>query len=144
MGQHLNSLGHFSEQPRKSNKATYSATNVSPKGNLKPKLLNSNAAQSKEVAKKKNIQKKIDIKVRGSYNRNPTKNPPAKQVISKNTGKKAKKQAKGQLDDCNGGSATLPVGTDEPVDVKKKIAHEDKENTGESEMSMDVGIAQEI
>ncbi|KAG8075412.1 hypothetical protein GUJ93_ZPchr0006g42575 [Zizania palustris] len=118
---------HSLEQPKKSDKAAHSATNVSPNGNLKPRSLNSVAAQSKEAAKKENIQKKTDVKVRGSYNRNPTKNPSAKEVISK-TGKKAKKQEKGQQEDCNGGSAALPVGTDEPVDVVKVIAHEDKEN----------------
>ncbi|XP_052157618.1 uncharacterized protein LOC127775414 isoform X1 [Oryza glaberrima] len=129
-----------SEQPKKSDKAAHSATNVSPKGNLKPRSLNSDAAQSKEAAKKDNIQKKPDAKVRGSYNRNP-----AKEAISKNTGKKAKKQVKGQKEDCNGGSEALPVGTEqEPVDVVKEVTNEDKENMGDSEMPMDVGIAQEI
>uniref|UniRef100_A0A0D9WRM4 Uncharacterized protein n=1 Tax=Leersia perrieri TaxID=77586 RepID=A0A0D9WRM4_9ORYZ len=134
-----------SEQPKKSDKAAQSATNVSPKGNLKPRSLNSETVQIKEAAKKGNIQKKPDAKVRGSYNRNIVKNPPGKEAISKNTGKKAKKQAKGQQEDCNGCSETLPVGTDqEPVDVAKEIANEDKENMGDSEMPMDVGIAQEV
>ncbi|XP_006657094.1 uncharacterized protein LOC102705731 [Oryza brachyantha] len=132
-----------SEQPKKTDKAAHSATNVSPKGNLKPRSLNSDAAPSKEATK--NIQKKADAKVRGSYNRNPAKNPPVKEAISKNAGKKAKKQVKEQQEDCNGGSESLPVGTDqEPVDAVKEITNEDKENMGASEMPMDVGIAQEI
>ncbi|KAF0903023.1 hypothetical protein E2562_022647 [Oryza meyeriana var. granulata] len=133
-----------SEQLKKSDKAAQSASNVSPKGNLKPRSLNSDAAQSKDAAKKDNIQKKPDAKVRSPYNRNPTKNPPAKEAISKNAGKKAKKQTKGQQEDCNGGSEAMPVGTDqEPVDVVKEIANEDKENMGDSEIPMEVGIAQE-
>ncbi|KAG8094612.1 hypothetical protein GUJ93_ZPchr0012g20241 [Zizania palustris] len=134
---------NYSEQLKKSDKAAHSTTNVSPKGNLKPRSLNSDASQSKEATKKENIQKKPDSKVSGSYNRNLTKNPPAREVISKNMGKKARKQAKGQMEDCNGAIEALPVGTDESADVME-IVNEDKENRGESEMPMDVGIAQEI
>ena len=94
-----------SQQPKKSDKAARTATNVSPNGNLKPRSLNSNATESKEAGKKESIQKvKPDAKVRGSYNRNPVKNTTAKEVVAKNTGKKTKKEAKGQQEVSNGDS----------------------------------------
>lgn len=135
-----------SQQPKQTDKAARGATNVSPKGNLKPRSLNSDATQNAEAGKKENIQKeKPDARVRGSYNRNPAKNALAKEVVAKNTGKKTKRQTKGQQEDCNGGSVALPVGLDqESVDVVKEITHEDKENMGDTEMPMDAGIAQEV
>ncbi|KAE8809789.1 hypothetical protein D1007_13525 [Hordeum vulgare] len=135
-----------SQEPKKSDKAAVSATNVTPKGNLKPRSLNSVAAHSKD-GKKENIQKeKPDAKIRGSYNRNPAKNAPAKEG-AKNTGKKTKKQAKEQQEDCNGGSEVSPVDADqESVDVVKEITYEDKENMGDAEMAIDAGnaVAQEV
>ncbi|KAM3212245.1 hypothetical protein ACQJBY_065363 [Aegilops geniculata] len=117
-----------SQEPKKSDKAALGAANVTPKGNLKPRSLNSVATQSKD-GKKENIQKeKPDAKIRGSYNRNPAKNAPAKEG-AKNTAKKTKKLAKEQQEDCNGGSEVLPVDADqESVDVVKEITCEDKEN----------------
>lgn len=98
-------------EPKKSDKAALSAANVTPKGNLKPRSLNSVATQSKD-GKKENIQKeKPDAKIRGSYNRNPAKNAPAKEG-AKNT-KKTKKQAKEQQEDCNGGSEVSPADADQ-------------------------------
>ena len=97
-----------SQQPKKSDKAARTATNVSPNGNLKPRSLNSDATESKEAGKKESIQKvKPDAKVRSSYNRNPVKNTAAKEVVAKNTGKKTKKEAKGQQEVSNGGSEAL-------------------------------------
>lgn len=94
-----------SQQPKKSDKAARTATNVSPNGNLKPRSLNSDAAESKEAGKKESIQKvKPDARVRGSYSRNPVKATTAKEAVDKNTGKKTKKQAKGQQEISNGDS----------------------------------------
>ena len=103
-----------SQQPKKSDKAARPATNVSPNGNLKPRSLNSEPAESKVAGKKENIQKaKPDAKVRASYNKNPAKNTAAKEVVRKNASKKTKKQAKEQQEDGNGVSETLPVGSDQ-------------------------------
>lgn len=99
-----------SQEPKKSDKAARTATNVSPNGNLKPRSLNSDATESKEAGKKESIQKvKPDAKVRGSYNRNPVKNTTAsaKEVVAKNTGKKTKKEAKGQQEVSNGGDSEV-------------------------------------
>jgi len=94
-----------SQQPKKSDKAARTATNVSPNGNLKPRSLNSEATETKVAGKKENIQKaKPDARVRGSYNKNPAKNTAAKEVIRKNASKKTKKQAKGQQEVSNGDS----------------------------------------
>ncbi|OQU76635.1 uncharacterized protein LOC8065041 isoform X2 [Sorghum bicolor] len=138
-----------SQEPKKSDKAARTATNVSPNGNLKPRSLNSDATESKEAGKKESIQKvKPDAKVRGSYNRNPVKNTTAsaKEVVAKNTGKKTKKEAKGQQEVSNGGdsevSSALP--DQESADVVKDITHEDKENMGDIGMTVDVAIAQDI
>lgn len=124
-------------ESKKCDKAALSATNATPKGNLKPRSLNSVATQSKD-GKKENIQKeKPDAKVRGSYTRNPAKVAPGKELAAKNTGKKTKKQAKEHQEDCNGGSEALPVDPDlESVDVVKEITYEDKENMGDTEMSI--------
>ncbi|KAL6602917.1 hypothetical protein ACP70R_043278 [Stipagrostis hirtigluma subsp. patula] len=129
-----------SQQPKKSDKAARTATNVSPNGNLKPRSLNSDATQNKEAAKKENIQKlKPDARVRGSYNKNAAKDTTAKGV-AKNTGKKAKKQPQGQQEVGNEDREALADSPDEePADVVK-----DKENMGDTEMSVDTGIAQEI
>ncbi|CAN6177707.1 unnamed protein product [Urochloa humidicola] len=134
-----------SQQPKKSDKAARSATNVSPNGNLKPRSLNSEATESKEAGKKENIQKaKPDARVRGSYNRNPAKNTTAKEAVAKTTGKKAKKQAKGQQEVSNGDSEALAVCPDQdPAVVVMEITQEDKENMGDTEMPMDAGIPQE-
>ncbi|CAM0910185.1 unnamed protein product [Alopecurus aequalis] len=136
-----------SQETKKSDKAALSATSVTPKGNLRPRSLNSVATQNKD-GKKDNIQKeKPDAKVRGSYNRNPTKNAPAKETAAKNTVKKTEKQAKEQQEDGNGGSEALPVGSDqESVDVVKEITYEDKENRVDAEMAIEAGngIAQEV
>nr|CAB3468273.1 unnamed protein product [Digitaria exilis] len=134
-----------SQQPKRSDKAARTATNVSPNGNLKPRSLNSEANENKEAGKKENIQKvKSDARVRCSYNRNPAKNTTAKEVVAKTAGKKTKKQAKGQQEVSNGDSEALAVGPDQdPADVVKEITHEDKENMGETEMAMDAGIPQE-
>ncbi|CAL5042146.1 unnamed protein product [Urochloa decumbens] len=130
-----------SQQAKKSDKAARSATN----GNLKPRSLNSEATESKEAGKKENIQKaKPDARVRGSYNRNPAKNTTAKEAVAKTTGKKAKKQAKGQQEVSNGDSEALAVRPDQdPADVVMEITQEDKENMGDTEMPMDAGIPQE-
>jgi len=97
-----------SQQPKMSDKAAHAATSVSPSGNLKPRSLNSDATESKEAGKKESIQKvKPDAKVRGSYNRNPVKNTTAKEVVAKSTGKKTKKEAKGQQEVSNGDSEAL-------------------------------------
>lgn len=135
-----------SQQPKKSDKAACAATNVSPNGNLKPRSLNSDATESKEAGKKESIQKvKPDAKVRGSYNRNPVKNTNAKEVVAKSTGKKTKKEAKGQQEVSNGDSEALSALPNlESVDVVKEITHEDKENMGDIEMAVDVAIAQDI
>jgi hypothetical protein len=102
-----------SQEAKKSDKAALSATNVTPKGSLKPRSLNSVATQNKD-GKKENIQKeKLDAKVRGSYNRNPTKNAPGKETAAKNTVKKTKKQAKEQQEDVNGGSDALSIGSEQ-------------------------------
>uniref|UniRef100_A0ACD5UGE4 Uncharacterized protein n=1 Tax=Avena sativa TaxID=4498 RepID=A0ACD5UGE4_AVESA len=136
-----------SQEPKKSDKVAPSATNVTPKGNLKPRSLNSVATQNKD-GKKENIQKeKPDAKVRGSYNRNPAKNAPGKETAAKSGVKKTKKQAKEQQEDVNGGSEALSVGSEQAsVDVVMEITYEDKENMGESEMPIDAGngIAQEV
>ncbi|CAL5039165.1 unnamed protein product [Urochloa decumbens] len=134
-----------SQQAKKSDKAARSATNVSPNGNLKPRSLNSEATESKEAGKKENIQKaKPDARVRGSYNRNPAKNTSAKEAVAKTTGKKAKKQSKGQQEVSNGDSEALAVRPDQdPADVVMEITQEDKENMGDTEMPMDAGIPQE-
>ena len=105
-----------SQQPKKSDKAARTATNVSPNANLKlkPWSLNSNATESKEAGKKESIQKvKPDAKVRSSYNRNPVKNTTAKEVVATNTGKKTKKEAKGQQEVSNGGSEALSAFPDQ-------------------------------
>ncbi|XP_047053115.1 uncharacterized protein LOC124659227 [Lolium rigidum] len=136
-----------SQEAKKADKAALSATNVTPKGSLKPRSLNSVATQNKD-GKKENIQKeKPDAKVRGSYNRNPTKSAPGKETAAKNTVKKTKKQAKEQQEDVNGGSDALSVGSEQAsVDVVKEITYEDKENMGDTEMAIDAsnGIAQEV
>ncbi|XP_066378995.1 histone H1-I-like [Miscanthus floridulus] len=133
-----------SQQPKKSDKAARTATDVSPNGNLKPRSLNSDATESKEAGKKESIQKvKPDAKVRSSYNRNPVKNTAAKEVVA--NGKKTKKEAKGQQEVSNGGSEALSALPDqESVDVVKQITHEDKENMGDIEMAVDVAIAQDV
>jgi hypothetical protein len=135
-----------SQQPEKSDKAVSTATKTSPNGNLKPRLLNSGAAQNKGVGKKDNIQKtKPDAKLRGSYNKSLAKPITAKEVGSKNTAKKAKKQAKGQQEVCSGDNEALTDGLEqEPSDMVKDITHEDKENMEDTEMAVDAGIAQEI
>lgn len=135
-----------SQQPKMSDKAAHAATSVSPSGNLKPRSLNSDATESKEAGKKESIQKvKPDAKVRGSYNRNPVKNTNAKEVVAKSTGKKTKKEAKGQQEVSNGDSEALSaLPNQESVDVVKEITHEDKENMGDIEMAVDVAIAQDI
>jgi hypothetical protein len=103
-----------SQQPEKSDKAVSTATKTSPNGNLKPRLLNSGAAQNKEVGKKDNIQKtKPDAKLRGSYNKSLAKPITAKDVGSKNTAKKAKKQAKGQQEVCSGDNEALTDGLEQ-------------------------------
>ncbi|KAG2612551.1 hypothetical protein PVAP13_4KG297900 [Panicum virgatum] len=134
-----------SQQPKKSDKAARTATNVSPNGNLKPRSLNSEPAESKVAGKKENIQKaKPDAKVRASYNKNPAKNTTATEVVPKNAGKKTKKQTKGQQEVSNGDSGVSAAGPDQdPADVVMEITHEDKENMGDTEMPMDAGIPQE-
>jgi hypothetical protein len=103
-----------SQQPKKSDKAVSTATKTSPNGNLKPRSLNSGAAQSKEVGKKDNIQKtKPDAKLRGSYNKNLANPTTAKEVGSKNTAKKAKKQVKGQQEVCSGDKGALTGGLEQ-------------------------------
>jgi hypothetical protein len=102
-----------SQEPKKSDKAALSATSVTPKGNLKPRSLNSVATQNKD-GKKENIQKeKPDAKVRGSYNKNLAKNAPGKEAAAKIAVKKTKKPSKEQQEDGNGGSEPLPVGSDQ-------------------------------
>ncbi|TVU08009.1 hypothetical protein EJB05_41391 [Eragrostis curvula] len=135
-----------SQQQKKSDKAARSATNVSPNGNLKPRSLNSDATQIKEAGKKENIQKmKPDAKVRGSYSKNQGKNITGKEVVAKNTGKRTKKQDKGQQDVCSGDSEALAASPEqEPAELVKDIAHEDKENMGDTDMAVDAGIAQEV
>lgn len=94
-----------SQEPKKSDKVSRTATNVSPNGNLKPRSLNSDATENKEAGKKEGNQKvKPDARVRGSYNRNPVKNTNTKEGVAKNTGKKTKKEAKGQQEVSNGDS----------------------------------------
>jgi len=134
-----------SQQQIKSDKAARTATNVSPNGNLKPRSLNSEATETKVAGKKENIQKaKPDARVRSSYNKNPAKNTAAKEVVRKNASKKTKKQAKGQQEVSNGDSEASAARPDqEPADVVMEIAHEDKENMGDTEMPMDDGIPQE-
>ncbi|AQK82421.1 hypothetical protein ZEAMMB73_Zm00001d036929 [Zea mays] len=135
-----------SEQQKKSEKAARNVSNVSANCNLKPRSLNSGATESKEAGKKEGIQKaKPDARVRGSNNRNPVKCTTAKEVVAKNTGKKTKKEAKGQEEVSNGDSdASSALPDQESVDVVKEITHEDKENMDENEMAMDVAIAQEF
>ncbi|KAL6839407.1 hypothetical protein ACP4OV_030677 [Aristida adscensionis] len=134
-----------SQQPKKSDKPARTATNALPHGNLKPRSLNSDAAQNKDAGKKENIQKsKPDARVRGSYIKNPAKDNTAKGVVAKNTAKKTKKQPKGQQEDGNDDREALAVSpVEESVDVKD-VTHEDKENMGDAEMPVDSGIAQEI
>lgn len=134
-----------SQQPKKSDKAARTTTNVSPNGNLKPRSLNSEATESKEAGKKENIQKaKPDARVSGSYNRNPARNTTAKEVVAKTAGKKTKKQAKGQQEVSNGDSEALAVSPDQDTaDVVMEITQEDKENMGDAEMPRDAGIPQE-
>ncbi|TVT96662.1 hypothetical protein EJB05_58132 [Eragrostis curvula] len=108
--------------------------------------LNSDATQIKEAGKKENIQKmKPDAKVRGSYSKNQGKNITGKEVVAKNTGKRTKKQDKGQQDVCSGDSEALAASPEqEPAELVKDIAHEDKENMGDTDMAVDAGIAQEV
>jgi hypothetical protein len=103
-----------SQQPKKTDKAVRTTTNTLPNGNLKPRSLNTDAAQNKEVGKKENIQKmKPDAKLRGSYNKNLAKTTTAKEVGTENAGKKTKKQTKGQQEVCSEGSETLVAGSEQ-------------------------------
>lgn len=105
-----------SQQPKKSDKAARTATNSSPNGNLKPRSLNSDAAQNKEVGKKENTPKmKVDAKLRGSNNKNLTKTTTTKEVGTKNAGKKTKKQAKGQQEVRSGDSEALTTGPEKEL-----------------------------
>lgn len=69
---------------------------------------------------------------------------PLQRRLFANASKKTKKQAKGQQEVSNGDSEALAARPDqEPADVVMEIAHEDKENMGDTEMPMDDGIPQE-
>ncbi|KAK3130717.1 hypothetical protein QOZ80_6BG0497120 [Eleusine coracana subsp. coracana] len=134
-----------SQQPKKSDKTVCSTTKKSSNGNLKPRSLNSDAAQNKEVGKKENIHKmKPDAKLGGSDNKNLAKTTTAKEAGTKNPVKKTKKQAKEQQEVGNGDSEALAADQEQEPDVVKDITYEDKENMGDIEMAVDVGIAQEI